>query len=147
MQVYLKADYLCRTDNGTRRDMLTRCVNIPATLRDVEFYANSEGSARKIVAVEIEFRFHGEDVQKIWVSPECLYDCGEHMSLIQDKHFWVWCRRQWLRQKDPDFEKKFAEVHDLVVNHDLEDQDAFDAIEALGFCRWAADIILNEYCP
>jgi hypothetical protein len=143
VQAYLKASYKRSTNNGGyREEHLVRCITIPVELLDVEFYAESEGSALKIVSVKARYQIHEEDPKEIWVSPKELYDCVDQ-NLDDDKYFWVWCKTQWLRQKDPGFDEKFNEVHDRIVNGDLEDQDAFDAVEGLGFPRWAADVLLN----
>jgi hypothetical protein len=144
MQAYLKAVYKCRTDNGCREESLVRCITIPVVLKDVEFYAGSQRSAFKIVAVKVSYHIHDEDIQEIWVSPVSLYG-DDDLPLDWDKNFWVWCKEQWLCQEDPKFPQKFAKVHDLVVSSELEDQDAFNAVEALGFANWEADVILNYH--
>ncbi|MGW8179315.1 MAG: hypothetical protein ACWGQW_11225 [bacterium] len=118
---------------------------IPVYLTDVEFFANSKGSVNKIVSVEVAHTLYGdgEDLSTVWVSPEELYDV-ERLPLVDDIHFAVWAKRKWLALDDPSFEERFDMVRQKVESNELEDDDAFDAVEDLGFNEVEADIILNE---
>jgi hypothetical protein len=144
IQAYLGARYQRIVREATLFVQGDLSIMIPVQLERIEFFAESKGSVNKIVSVEVSLKFSDEP-EALWVSPDALYDV-ESLPLIHDERFIVWAKKQWLQQNDPTFADRFALVHDLIVNNEIEDEDAFDAVMCLGFNIWEADIILN-YCP
>ena len=115
-----------------------RVLHLPVKLLDVGFYANGN-----VVCVKVRY---GDDLEPIWVSPSALLDACEHMPLDFDRQYGVWLTQQRIeQQQNPNIENDLNFVLRRIRDNELEDQDAFDAVEALGFTKWEADYIVNNW--
>jgi len=139
MRAYLKAEYKRRSIDWEK----TGSLYLPVQVVGVELYGGASGKVSDVISVIVEHSielYHGDD--KLYVASRSLYECPG-LPLIDNKHFIVWVKEQWLGQNNPEFFSKFAAIKKLVECGKLSDHEAFDAVEALGFSVGEADIILN----
>jgi len=112
---------------------------LPVELLEAEFYAGGE----KIVCIKVQ---HGDGwTMPFYVSPDALYDTVEKMALSYERYFGVWVSEQRIKRDNPNIVEDLDNVLLKIGEGELEDQDAFDAVEALGFANWEADYIVNYW--